>query len=62
MVALPLPDAVDLTLLKDRLYTEYKIEVPLIAWNGRKLIRVSIQGYNTRRDLDKLLLALKHLL
>lgn len=62
MAAVPLPEGIDLTVLKTRLYDEYKIEIPLILWNGRKLIRVSIQGYNTRRDVDKLLLALKRLL
>lgn len=61
MVAVPLPDTVDLAALKTRLYDEYRIEVQLIAWNGRKLIRVSIQGYNMQRDLDMLLLALKNL-
>ena len=31
----------------------------LIEWNGYKLIRVSIQGYNTRQDTDRLMSALK---
>lgn len=61
MVAAPLPDLVDLAALKARLYDEYRIEVPLIAWNGRKLIRVSVQGYNTRRDVEKLVQALEEL-
>ena len=61
MAAVPLPDTVDLAVLKTRLYDEYRIEIPLILWNGRKFIRVSIQGYNTRRDVDKLLLALKRI-
>lgn len=57
----PLPDATDLGVLKKRLYDEYRIEVPLILWNGRKFIRVSVQGYNTRRDLEKLTKALGEL-
>ncbi|MEW6093890.1 MAG: aminotransferase class V-fold PLP-dependent enzyme [Chloroflexota bacterium] len=61
MAAAPLPDSVDLAALKTRLYDEYRIEVPLIAWNGRKLIRVSVQGYNTRRDVEKLITALREL-
>ncbi len=31
--------------LKSRLYEEFWIEVPLLEWNGYKLIRVSVQGY-----------------
>ena len=40
----------------------FRIEIPLILWNGRKLIRVSVQGYNTRRDVEKLVEALGELL
>jgi isopenicillin-N epimerase len=62
LAAAPLPADTDLTLLKQRLYDDYRIEVPLIHWQGHKLIRVSIQGYNTRRDVDTLLRALSALL
>lgn len=58
MAAIPLPDSTDLATLKTRLYDEARIEVPLIQWQGRKLLRVSIQGYNSRRDVDKLVKAL----
>jgi isopenicillin-N epimerase len=61
MVAVPLPESVDLVMLKTQLYNNYRIEVPLITWNGQKLIRVSIQGYNTHRDVARLLLALAEL-
>ncbi len=44
---------------KARLYERYRIEVPLIQWNRHKLIRISVQGYNTRRDVEKLLTALE---
>jgi isopenicillin-N epimerase len=54
----PLPESTDLEALKIKLYDENRIEVPLISWNGRKLIRVSVQGYNTRRDVGKLVKAL----
>jgi isopenicillin-N epimerase len=57
----PLP-RVDLPALKKRLYDECRIEVPLIEWNGRHLIRISIQGYNDRSDVDALVDALKILL
>ena len=62
MVSAQLPDSVDIAALKITLYEEYRIEVPLIEWNGRKLIRVSIQGYNTVEDVDRLITSLKMLL
>ena len=58
MISAPLPSATDISLLKTRLYDEHHIEVPLLDWNGNKLIRVSVQGYNTKRDIDKLCRAL----
>ena len=57
----PLPKS-DLTILKSRLYDEYKIEVPLTQWQDRHFIRISIQGYNTQGDIDTLVEALKVLL
>lgn len=57
----PLPRA-DLVALKARLYDEYKIEVPLIEWQDRQFIRVSVQGYNTQDDIESLVSALKVLL
>lgn len=57
-----LPASVDIETLKTRLYNDFRVEVPLTEWNGLKLIRVSIQGYNTRSDADALLNALQKLL
>lgn len=57
MAAFPLP-ACDLDALKQRLYAEFHIEVPLIFWNGRALVRISLQGYNTWDDLEAFLEAL----
>ena len=57
----PLPPS-DLAVLKRRLYDEYLVEVPLVQWQDRQFIRVSVQGYNTKKDLDILLHALKELL
>ncbi|MGH8247253.1 MAG: aminotransferase class V-fold PLP-dependent enzyme, partial [Gammaproteobacteria bacterium] len=62
MAAAPLPADTDLVTLKARLYGEYRVEIPLAAWNGYKLIRVSVQGYNTPADIDVLLKALTDLL
>ena len=62
MITAPLPIDTDIVTLKTKLYDQYFIEVPLVDWNGNKLIRVSVQGYNTRRDIDKLCHALSLLL
>jgi isopenicillin-N epimerase len=61
MVAFPLPPC-DAAALQRRLYDEYPVEVPIIEWNGRQLIRVSVQAYNTQDDVEALLRALKELL
>jgi len=62
MTTAPLPLEIDIPTLKKQLYDQYRIEVPLIEWNGHKLIRISIQGYNTGEDVDKLCRALEKLL
>jgi isopenicillin-N epimerase len=61
MSALPLPPC-DLDALKRRLYDEFRIEIPVIHWNDRCFVRISIQGYNTRTDVDQLVTALQNLL
>jgi len=58
----PLPQPTDLVELKNRLYDQFHIEVPLIEWNGNKLMRLSVQAYNSQEDIDALLEALKVLL
>jgi isopenicillin-N epimerase len=59
MFSAQLPAETDIVALKSRLYEDFQVEVPLIEWNSHKLIRVSVQGYNTHQDIDRLLLALK---
>ena len=61
MAALPIPHC-DLDTLKRRLYDEFRIELPTVEWNGRHFVRISIQGYNTRADVDALVEALRILL
>lgn len=61
MVTVPLPPC-DVAELKHRLWDEEKIEVPLSMWGGRPRIRVSLQGYNTRTDVEKLVGALARML
>src|SRR4029453_15911616 len=62
MFAARLPAHTDLETLKQRLYDEYRVEVPVVAWNGQKFIRVSLQGYNTPSDADTLVEAVARLL
>ncbi len=47
------PDA-----LKTRLYDGYGVEVPVVRWKNGQGLRVSIQGYNTVNDLERLTSAL----
>lgn len=62
MATAPLPASVDTTALHDRLYDEFHIEVPIIEWKGRKLVRCSFQAYNTPEDANALVNALKQIL
>ena len=62
MIVATLPADTDLAALKARLYDEHRVEIPVVEWNEKKLIRLSVQGYNTNRDMDKLLFALKSVL
>jgi len=57
-----LPEAVDADQLQRRLWQEFRVEAPIMQWNGRKLLRVSIQAYNTRADADRLVDALRRCL
>jgi len=61
MVTLPLPPG-DVGELKRRLYDEYGIEIPIGPWRDRRRLRISVQGYNTRADVERLVAALEVLL
>lgn len=43
---------VDASALKETLYNDYNIEVPLTGHGDRQFVRVSVQGYTTQADLD----------
>lgn len=62
MAAIPLPALRNSDTFKAQLYDAYRIEVPILTWNGRHFIRVSVQAYNTSDDIDTLLYALAALL
>ena len=61
MVALQLPDDAP-TDLKERLYDEHRIEIPVTETDEGRLLRVSFQGYNDEDDLARLRAALNALL
>ena len=59
MAVAELPAGTDVNCVKARLMDEFAVEVPLTEWNGRKFVRISVQGYNTAEDIDALLEGLK---
>jgi isopenicillin-N epimerase len=50
-----LPPEIDAFALKDHLYDEHLVEIPAFNWNGRQTMRISIQGYNSWDDVERLL-------
>ena len=58
MVSHPLPNDIH-NDIKSILLDEYKIEIPIFEWKDQKLIRISIQVYNDRKDLESLMSALE---
>jgi isopenicillin-N epimerase len=61
MVSVPVPLA-DADGARTRLWTEFRVEAPITAWNGRSLLRVSIQCYNSQADVDALVSAVGRML
>ena len=61
MIAMPLP-AGEAEPLQAALWQRYGIEAPIVAWNGRRLVRVSCHLYTQREEIDRLVAALRELL
>jgi len=57
MAAFLLPEGLDGVELQRRLYDEHRVEIPVFSWNGRQTIRISVQGYNSWKDVERLLAA-----
>lgn len=57
MVCLPVPPR-DPETLRRTLFEQFRIEVPVTTHGGAVFVRISVQGYNTSEDLDRLLEAL----
>jgi isopenicillin-N epimerase len=58
----PLPPVKDLPAFGRRLYDDYHIVIPIVRWNERLFARISVQGYNTKADIEVLLKVLSQLL
>lgn len=58
MVTIPLPNTINCDELKLYLLNNFNIEVPIFEWLGSKVLRVSIQGYNTQEEIETLFDAL----
>ena len=61
MVSHPLPSSAPRDL-KDILWNEYRIEIPIFDWGGTSYIRSSIQVYNEKKDVESLMNALDSIL
>lgn len=60
MISVPVPWPTDeVGELQRRLRENARIEIPVISWGGRTLVRASFQGYNDGHDLDRLVQALE---
>jgi len=62
MVAMPVPHIEDPIDMQKRLNERYGIEIPVFNWQDRSIVRVSVQGYNSKAQMDLLIEALTDLL
>ncbi len=62
MAVVPLPEISDLEAFKAQLYDDFRVEIPCIQWHTSQFIRISIQGYNSKDDIEALIYALKVIL
>ena len=61
MVSHPLPVSAPKNI-KEILWNDFKIEIPIFDWSGQRYIRVSCNVYNSYDDMEYLLNALKTLI
>jgi isopenicillin-N epimerase len=57
MVSMPLPRC-DPIALKAKLLDQFHIEMPVFDWQDHTIVRLSVQGYNSQKDMDVLVNAL----
>ena len=53
MVVIPVPHS-DAEALRERLFVESRIEIPVTQHAGRTFVRLSVQGYTTADDIERL--------
>ena len=61
MIAMPIPEC-DVEAIKVALYDKYRIEIPVFKWQDTCIVRLSVQGYNSKPQMDLLIDALTDLL
>ena len=61
MATIRLP-AIDFGRVGSQLWERYRIEVPLVDWNGQAFVRLSCQAYNSAEDVEALIRALAELI
>jgi len=61
MVSYPLPKSCP-SNLKELLWNNYKIEIPIFEFNNDMYIRISMQIYNDKNDVDYLMNALDNII
>jgi isopenicillin-N epimerase len=59
MVAVELPAGTQVEELQRRLFDEHRIEVPCFEYDGRPMLRISVQGYNDEGDIEQLVEAVR---
>lgn len=57
MVAMPIPEC-DTKALHEKLFDTYRIEIPVFKWQETCIARLSVQGYNSKPQMDRLIEAL----
>lgn len=63
MVAMPIPDpGIEMVEFQKLLMERYTIEIPAVKWQDHHIVRLSVQGYNSKPQMDILVSALKELL
>ncbi len=63
MVAMPIPDpGIDMLEFQKLLRDRFGIEIPCFKWQDHTIVRLSVQGYNSRPQMDVLVGALSDVL
>jgi len=54
MAAIELPESIEGKALQHHLFEKHLVEIPINKWRGSELLRISVQGYNGKSDLERL--------